>query len=164
VSYLALSVKQPWAALLVSGLKSVEVRSWTTGVRGPLLIHAARVPDSRPEGWAALPAHLAPLARLVGGIVGVGTLTECKPYPDPAAFLLDQARHWNAPEWYDPRGLFGWCFTQLRPLPFLRLPGNVRLFRVEQTAEQLGLAAPVEPASVTRRRRQLIQSLGLSND
>src|SRR5204863_2700985 len=37
----ALSLKQPWAALLVHGRKSVEVRSWPTARRGRVLIHAA---------------------------------------------------------------------------------------------------------------------------
>jgi len=35
-----LSVKQPWAALLCAGVKDVENRSWKTGYRGTLLIHA----------------------------------------------------------------------------------------------------------------------------
>src|SRR5947199_331497 len=49
----ALSFKQPWAALLVHGLKSIEVRVWPIARRGPVLIHAARIPDPRPD--AVLP-------------------------------------------------------------------------------------------------------------
>ena len=30
----ALSVKQPWATLLVHGLKTIEVRAWPTARRG----------------------------------------------------------------------------------------------------------------------------------
>lgn len=41
----ALSVKQPWAYLLVAGLKDVENRSWSTSYRGTLLIHASLRPD-----------------------------------------------------------------------------------------------------------------------
>ena len=36
----ALTIKQPWASLLVAGIKTVENRSWTTAYRGPLAIHA----------------------------------------------------------------------------------------------------------------------------
>jgi len=36
-----LSVRQPWASLLVSGIKDVENRSWETQHRGKLLIHAS---------------------------------------------------------------------------------------------------------------------------
>jgi hypothetical protein len=41
----ALSVRQPWASLLVFGLKTIEIRSWTTQYRGRLFIHASRTPD-----------------------------------------------------------------------------------------------------------------------
>jgi hypothetical protein len=40
-----LSIRQPWAWLIIAGHKDVENRSWTTTYRGPLLIHAARRPD-----------------------------------------------------------------------------------------------------------------------
>lgn len=35
-----LSLLQPWASLVVMGVKTIETRSWTTNYRGPLLIHA----------------------------------------------------------------------------------------------------------------------------
>lgn len=37
----ALSLTQPWASLVVCGLKHIETRSWSTEYRGPLLIHAS---------------------------------------------------------------------------------------------------------------------------
>ena len=47
----ALSVRQPWAALLVAGRKTVEVRTWSTAVRGRVFIHAARgATTARPRG------------------------------------------------------------------------------------------------------------------
>ena len=54
----ALSLKQPWAALVVAGRKAIEVRKWPTGVRGRVFIHAARVPDDRPEAWTLVPDDL----------------------------------------------------------------------------------------------------------
>jgi len=36
-----LSVKQPYAILLVSGIKKIEYRSWSTRYRGKMLIHAS---------------------------------------------------------------------------------------------------------------------------
>ena len=38
----ALSLLQPWAALVVMGIKQIETRSWSTAYRGPLLIHASK--------------------------------------------------------------------------------------------------------------------------
>jgi len=37
-----LSLMQPWASLVVMGVKKIETRNWTTAYRGPLLIHASQ--------------------------------------------------------------------------------------------------------------------------
>jgi hypothetical protein len=39
----ALSIRQPWAHLIVAGIKQIENRTWTTRYRGPLLIHAGQL-------------------------------------------------------------------------------------------------------------------------
>ena len=39
---LALSIRQPWAWLIVHGWKDIENRTWRTRVRGRFLIHAAK--------------------------------------------------------------------------------------------------------------------------
>ncbi len=42
----AISLHQPWASLVATGVKTIETRSWSTKYRGPLAIHAAkRQPD-----------------------------------------------------------------------------------------------------------------------
>lgn len=41
----ALSLIQPWATLIMMGLKNWETRSWQTRHRGALLIHASRTSD-----------------------------------------------------------------------------------------------------------------------
>lgn len=38
----ALSVQQPWAWVVVRGLKEIENRSWSTNYRGRLFIHAGK--------------------------------------------------------------------------------------------------------------------------
>lgn len=35
-----LTIKQPWASLIVNGYKKYEFRSWRTNYRGKILIHA----------------------------------------------------------------------------------------------------------------------------
>jgi len=131
----ALSLKQPWAALLVYGHKTVEVRRWATTRRGPVLIHAARVPDPRPEGWAQLPPELREAAKLVGGLVGAADLTSVIAYRSPPVFVADRARHLNDPAWFHPPRLYGFVFANARPLPFRPYPGNVRFFTVEDAPE-----------------------------
>ena len=36
----ALTIKQPWASLIINGYKKYEFRSWKTNYRGKILIHA----------------------------------------------------------------------------------------------------------------------------
>lgn len=43
----ALTVWQPWASMLVAGVKGIETRSWATHYRGPLAVHAAALTFDR---------------------------------------------------------------------------------------------------------------------
>lgn len=36
----ALTIKEPWASLIINGYKKYEFRSWKTNYRGKILIHA----------------------------------------------------------------------------------------------------------------------------
>ncbi len=126
----ALSLKQPWAALLAHGLKTIEVRRWPTARRGGVLIHAARVSDPRDEAWAHVPPDLLAMARLTGGILGVGEIIGCQAYRTVEAFTADRARHLNDPSWFQP-GLHGFTFTNLTVLPFRAYPGWLRFFPVD---------------------------------
>ena len=38
----ALTIKEPWATLIISGYKKYEFRSWKTNYRGKILIHAGK--------------------------------------------------------------------------------------------------------------------------
>lgn len=40
----AITIKQPWASLIVDGLKDIENRTWKTKFRGRVLIHASMKP------------------------------------------------------------------------------------------------------------------------
>lgn len=41
----ALSIRQPWAWLILYAGKDIENRTWSTRFRGPVLIHAGKSPD-----------------------------------------------------------------------------------------------------------------------
>jgi hypothetical protein len=43
----ALTIKQPWASLIMAGIKDVESRTWVTAYRGPLVIHAGASYDPK---------------------------------------------------------------------------------------------------------------------
>ncbi|HEV3143506.1 MAG TPA: ASCH domain-containing protein [Gemmataceae bacterium] len=127
----ALSLKQPWATLLVHGLKQVEVRRWATSRRGRVLIHAARVSDPRAEAWAKVPKELQEQAKMVGGIIGQAELTGCKIYRTMEAFAAEQALHLNDPAWFEPPLLYGFTFARAVQLPFQRYAGWFRFFPVK---------------------------------
>src|SRR5262245_57973671 len=103
----ALSLKQPWATLLVHGLKTIEVRRWPTSRTGSILIHAARIPDTRLEAWRHVPRELRKQAEMVQGIIGSAELTGCRAYRGLDAFVRDQALHLNEPDWFQPPVLYG---------------------------------------------------------
>jgi ASCH domain-containing protein len=140
----ALSLKQPWAALLAHGLKTIEVRRWKPTRHGHILIHAARVRDERPEAWARVPPEVLPATQLMGGIVGAGDLSfNYVSYRSLDAFTADQGRHLNEPAWFEEPVLYGFVFSNLRVLPYRRYPGWMRFFKVEDQAprQQSGTAA-----------------------
>lgn len=141
MKYQAISLKQPWATLLVHGLKTIEVRRWRTLYRGDLLIHAARVPDDRPGVWDKVPEKLREAARQEGGVIGVAKLVECKEYRRAEEFVADVDKHMNDPSWFEETGLFGFRFEEVRQVPFVRVPGNLRLFELEL---ELAQVTPVE--------------------
>src|SRR6476659_3190299 len=103
----ALSIRQPWAALLAAGVKTIEIRRWPTVRRGRVLIHAARVPDDRPAAWRVVPPDIEPLTQLRGGIIGSAELIACTHYRDQNSFQVDQSLHCNEPGWFEESGLYG---------------------------------------------------------
>lgn len=126
-----MSIKQPWATLLLKGLKTIEIRRWPTARRGRILIHAARVPDTRPEATRHITADLMPFTEMKGGIIGSIELIDCLPYRDLPSFAADQTLHFNEPSWYEPPVLYGFKFADPQELPFQKYPGWFRFFAVQ---------------------------------
>ena len=110
-----LSVRQPWASLIVDGTKTIENRSWQTHYRGPLLIHASQTVDRDACREFGLDADSLPR----GVILGVVTVADCKPPDEPCRS-----------RWAD-KGAYHWLLTNPRRLrrsvPFA---GRVGLFKV----------------------------------
>ena len=83
----ALSLKQPFAELVVSGIKKIEIRKWNTKFRGEFLIHASRGVDKKAMqkfGFEELPK---------GKIVGKANLVDVKKYIDEKDFSKDKDIH-----------------------------------------------------------------------
>jgi ASCH domain len=128
----ALSVRQPWAALLVGGRKTIDVRTWPTKLRGAILIHAGKVPDKRPDGWVWVDSpDLSVYANSTGGVIGIADLVECVTYRSAEAFAADRGRHRNSVEWFRPPVLYGFRFENPRPVRFEPYKGNTFFFPVK---------------------------------
>jgi len=83
----ALSIKQPFAELILSGKKTIELRTWNTKFRGKFFIHASKSPDKKAMerfGYKDLP---------VGFILGEAELAEVKHYKNKEDFEKDSELH-----------------------------------------------------------------------
>jgi hypothetical protein len=129
----ALSLKQPWAGLVIAGQKTIEVRKWATGVRGRVYIHAAGKPDDRAEAWALVSDDLRPMTQLLGGIIGAADLMGCVLYRTAEGFEADVDKHRNPPAWFEPPRMYGFLFRAAAASPFQRCRGSVRFFTVKLT-------------------------------
>lgn len=111
----AITIKQPWATLIINGYKEYEFRSWKTKFRGDVLIHAGKTIDKN---------HLQRFEQLnleypTGKILGKVTITDCievtKEFEDELikknklvygasqgrdgyAFKIEQVEKWNTPK------------------------------------------------------------------
>ncbi len=129
----ALSIRQPWAWLIVNGLKDVENRVWRSNYRGPVLIHAASGRGTQAE-WAfanyTVNRAAAVMQREIqlpdflhirrGGIVGIAEMTDCVEASVSPWFL----------------GPFGFIMQHAKPLDFAPVAGSLGLFRVEERGGQ----------------------------
>ena len=113
-----LSIRQPWAHLIVNGTKDVENRGWAPTYRGPLLIHAGQTLHT-----AALPyllrwhdVEVDPSVLQFGLILGAVDLVDCR---------KKKTSRWHK------RGDFGWYLENPRrlrsPIPY---KGQLKLFNV----------------------------------
>lgn len=54
----ALSIREPWATLILEGNKTIETRTWKTNHRGKILLCASKNPKSKISGKAFAVADL----------------------------------------------------------------------------------------------------------
>jgi activating signal cointegrator 1 len=112
-----ISLWQPWAEAMKRGLKRNETRSWCTGYRGWLAIHAAkRKPD-------AVPARFGTVA--LGAIVCIVRLVNCIRTGEIVNGLSEEEESWGD---YSP-GRWAWQTESLIALPeAIPLRGHQGLF------------------------------------
>ena len=113
-----LTIKQPYVAWIADGHKTIELRTWRTDYRGPLLITASASPakcraDLDDGRTVLLPA---------GCLVCTVDLIDCRPATaadsDGALYDID-----------DDEGLFAWVLANPRPVEPLPVKGKLNLWQ-----------------------------------
>ena len=118
-----LAVRQPWATLIAEGTKTVEVRTWRTAYRGPLLIVASGKPYKLHDDagqLVTLPTQIQ---------VCTVDLIDCRPFlrADLPASCLSE---------YDT-GFYAWHLANprhVRPVPH---KGKLSIYRTPEGCEHL---------------------------
>jgi hypothetical protein len=126
ITKVALSIRQPWAWLIVNGHKDIENREWGTGFRGPLFIHAGKTMTK--DDYAActyflagmkttwrLPAYDVLLKQQCGGIVGEAKMIGCVSF--------------SGSPWFT--GKYGFVLRDAKALQFKPCKGKLGFFRPE---------------------------------
>jgi hypothetical protein len=120
----SLSIRQPWAWLIVNGHKDVENRDWPTKFRGAFLVHAGKTKGREQYEAAARIAEEVGIempsidALDYGGIVGQSCLHGCVTASDS---------HWFV-------GEYGFLLRDSKPLPFVPFRGMLGFFNVPPEA------------------------------
>jgi hypothetical protein len=119
-SNFALSIRQPWAELILSARKSIEIRSWTTDYRGPLWLHTGQKKDNELE------SHFGLSDLFYGGFVGQVTLSSV------VRIDLDRWERWRSRHLVPgpaPSESYGWLLRDpVRLREPVAAPGELRLF------------------------------------
>ena len=132
----AISIRQPWAWLIVNGYKDIENRTWNTKYRGMVLIHASKgmtrhqyllvnaICESMPSSQRITLPPFDQLQR--GGIVGY-------------AHITGTTRESESPWFFGP---VGFQLTGAKPLPFLPMKGRLSFFETGMSMGKYGLIVP----------------------
>ena len=84
-----LSLKQPYAELVVSGRKTIELRTWNTRFRGAFVVHASGNVDRE----ACLAHGISPHSVVRRAAVGKAFLHEVKEYASAKELAEDSCGH-----------------------------------------------------------------------
>ena len=103
-----LTIKQPWASLIVNGYKEYEFRSWKTSYRGKILIHAGKSIEKE----ALKKFSNYELDNTLGAIVGEAEIVDCilvDERLDKKLRKIDKLVYGN-----DHRGIYAWKLINIK--------------------------------------------------
>ena len=120
-----LSVSQPFADLIISGKKTIELRNWNTNFRGEFLIHAPIRIKTKDCKRLKISKKM-----VTGAIVGKATLHDVKKYNSTNEIIKEQKHHHAAKD--VPNKKYGFVLKNAKsfriPIPW---KGQLGFFEVE---------------------------------
>ena len=124
-----LSLKQPYADLVVSGKKTIELRTWNTKFRGEFLVHASKKVDKE----ACERNKIDPDSLITGAIVGKAILYDVRFYDSKRSFLQDRKKHFAGTDYTGP--IYGFLLKGARKFrkPLI-MKGKLGFFNVEMNS------------------------------
>lgn len=118
-----LSLKQPFAELVVSGKKTIELRMWNTNYRGPFLVHASG--NTNIEACKSL--GFDPDSLVKRAVVGKAVIYDVKEYKGAEEFIADREKHLATDEYSGSK--YGFLLKDAtrfsKPIP---MPGKLGFF------------------------------------
>jgi hypothetical protein len=124
-----ISLKQPYAELLVSGKKTIECRTWSTRFRGDFLIHASKTVDIEACVYYKMDINLV----VKGSIIGKALIYNIKKYVSNDEFVLDKNKHLSLQNLHNNKIIYGFLIKDAvrfaRPIPYL---GKLGFFEVDE--------------------------------
>ena len=102
-----LSIRAPWAELIVSGRKKIELRTWNTKHRGAILIHRSGK-DS--------------------GIIGIADLADIIQFESLDHFASLRNEH-HAPDKFYVKGIYGWMLDNATQIGHVPCKGRLGLWK-----------------------------------
>jgi predicted transcriptional regulator len=102
----AISIQEPWASMILSGLKTIETRKWQTSYRGKILLCASKKPVSKISGYAFAIAELVEIMPMTKEHEKQAC---CEVYP----------------------GAYSWFLKNIKQIPLFPVEGKLSLFDVE---------------------------------
>jgi len=130
---LCLSIRQPWAHMILHQGKDIENRTWPTKVRGRILIHASKgmTHDEWVDAWdfaredcGVAMVDKARCEILRGGIVGSVEIVDCVQHSDSPWFC----------------GPWGFVLRDPQPLAFTPCRGALGFFRHNERITEMDCA------------------------
>ena len=134
---LTVTIRQPYLALIMEGIKTLEVRSRPTKHRGPLALHAAATPALPFRADRANPGQTLPYEDdewecgplPLGAVVCVVDLVDCRPMEEGDREAACVAEEFHVPpSWANP--LWVWEFANVRLVKPLPRRGNCAFWHV----------------------------------